>query len=121
MLKDVLDFISRNPLLVFLFALMTVSWTFGLINRSADRRHQRKMAREDYERKIEILTRREAIAARVGGAVELLMVDRVLAEDFDTRLRIAIDVSKKPLQPATPAAQDQTESTKAAQAVTAQS
>lgn len=55
------------------------------------------LAAETHKRNLELLAKREALAARVGGAIELLMADTLLAGDFDTRLRIALDSHQKSL------------------------
>lgn len=100
-MKDILDFISEHLLMIFIFFIFFGGGITSFFNRLISQYHKRKVDEARRAHELQLVAERRKIADCTQDAIKLLITDQALAEDFETRLRIAIDASqtqaKKPI------------------------
>ncbi len=90
-MKIILDFISNNFGVIFLFCIVFGGGIATFFSRIISERHERKLQEMKHKNRLQILEERRRIAEAENDAIKLLVADTALGRDFDQRLRIALD------------------------------
>jgi hypothetical protein len=98
-MKDILDFIGNHFIEIFFFFLVFGGSIAAFLNRILVLRHHQKIEGIRYKHRLQILAERRRIAEIENDAIKLLIADEALGEDFNRRLRVALDKARAETPP----------------------